>query len=96
MRQATVVGLALALAGCATAHPRRSATPAPATAESRCATAPAASPLYVVDGKQSTCEDVMQMPRDRIDRIEILKGEAAAAIYGSRGANGVILVTTKP
>lgn len=33
-------------------------------------------------------------PRD-IDRIEILKGASAAAIYGSRAANGVILITTK-
>ena len=52
-----------------------------------------ASPLYVVDG----------MPMDNIDylnptdiaSIEVLKDAASAAIYGTKGANGVILVTTK-
>jgi TonB-linked SusC/RagA family outer membrane protein len=58
-------------------------------------------PLYVIDGVQFTnsgdaFDNPMNMlnPRD-IERIEILKDAAASAIYGTRGANGVILVTTK-
>lgn len=54
------------------------------------------SPLYVVDGvplmSQSGIETLN--PRD-IESVDILKDASATAIYGSRGANGVVLVTTK-
>ena len=49
------------------------------------------NPLYVVDGVQGA---IVGDPND-IASIEVLKGAAATAIYGSQGANGVILVTTK-
>ncbi|MEX2363187.1 MAG: TonB-dependent receptor plug domain-containing protein, partial [Balneolaceae bacterium] len=61
-------------------------------------------PLYVIDGIPTTSESQSQiadtnplsdLDMDNIESIEILKDAAAAAIYGSRGANGVILVTTK-
>lgn len=55
------------------------------------------NPLFVVDGvplaDNVRIENVVS-PSD-IDRIDILKDAASAAIYGSRGSNGVILVTTK-
>lgn len=50
-------------------------------------------PLYVVDGLPMSDIDYLN-PND-IESIEILKDASATAIYGSRGANGVILVTTK-
>lgn len=52
------------------------------------------SPLFVVDGMpvQGGLQDLS--PGD-IESIEILKDASAAAIYGSRGSNGVVLVTTK-
>ncbi len=50
-------------------------------------------PLYVVDGVQMT--DFQLVNPNDIERIEVLKDASAAAIYGARGANGVILVTTK-
>lgn len=50
-------------------------------------------PLYVVDGLQ-TSGGLDLNPND-IESIEILKDAAATAIYGSRGANGVVIVTTK-
>lgn len=50
-------------------------------------------PLYVVDGVQMT--DFQYVNPNDIDRIEVLKDASAAAIYGARGANGVILITTK-
>lgn len=50
-------------------------------------------PLYVVDGVQMN-EFHYINPND-IERMEVLKDASATAIYGARGANGVILVTTK-
>ena len=53
------------------------------------------SPLYVIDGIQTTDTNVMRdiNPRD-IENISVLK-DGAAAIYGARASNGVIVVTTK-
>jgi TonB-linked SusC/RagA family outer membrane protein len=50
-------------------------------------------PLYVVDGVP--VEDLANVNPQDIASIEVLKDAASAAIYGSRGANGVVLVTTK-
>jgi len=50
-------------------------------------------PLYVVDGIQ-TSDIGFLLPTD-IESTEILKDASATAIYGSRGANGVVLITTK-
>lgn len=66
------------------------------------------SPLYIIDGIQFSDESMNQFasangnqsplslinPRD-IERIDVLKDADATAIYGSRGGNGVILITTK-
>ncbi|MDA3853478.1 MAG: SusC/RagA family TonB-linked outer membrane protein, partial [Bacteroidales bacterium] len=52
-----------------------------------------ASPLYIVDGMQTSDIDYLN-PAD-IASIDVLKDAASAAIYGSRAANGVVLVTTK-
>lgn len=51
-----------------------------------------ADPLVLVDGVAMKMEDVM--PGD-VESISVLKDAASAAIYGSRAANGVILITTK-
>lgn len=50
-------------------------------------------PLYIVDG--FPVGDLSQVPADQIKSINVLKDAAATAIYGSRGAAGVVLVTTK-
>ncbi|MCH4154970.1 MAG: TonB-dependent receptor [Muribaculaceae bacterium] len=50
-------------------------------------------PLYVVDG--IAMDKIDYLSSDDIESIEVLKDAASAAIYGSRAANGVILVTTK-
>lgn len=52
-----------------------------------------ASPLYVVDGMLTN--DISFLNSQDIESIEVLKDASATAIYGSRGANGVIIVTTK-
>jgi len=53
-----------------------------------------ASPLYVVDGVQVGTSADFVNPSD-IERIEVLKDASATAIYGSAGANGVVMITTK-
>lgn len=50
-------------------------------------------PLFIVDGFPVSSIEYLN-PND-IERIDVLKDAASAAIYGARGANGVILVTTK-
>ena len=51
------------------------------------------SPLYIVDG--FPVESINDIPASDIQSIDILKDAFSTAIYGSRGANGVVLVTTK-
>lgn len=66
------------------------------------------APLYVVDGVPIISESLSQVAiggqdqnpladlnPNEIESIEVLKDASAAAIYGSRGANGVVLITTK-
>lgn len=52
-----------------------------------------ATPLYIIDGV--TGGDINALNPGDIEAIDVLKDAASAAIYGSRAANGVILVTTK-
>jgi TonB-linked SusC/RagA family outer membrane protein len=52
-----------------------------------------ASPLYVIDGMLADANTTVN-PND-VETIQILKDASAAAIYGSRAANGVIIITTK-
>jgi len=51
------------------------------------------SPLYVVDGFPQA--NIQMLNPNDIETIDILKDASATAIYGSRGANGVVLITTK-
>lgn len=53
------------------------------------------NPLYVVDGMVLQSSGIENLNPSDIEAIDILKDASATAIYGSRGANGVILVTTK-
>lgn len=50
-------------------------------------------PLYIVDGVQMS--DISAINPDDIKSMEILKDAASASVYGSRSANGVVLITTK-
>ncbi|WBL24719.1 SusC/RagA family TonB-linked outer membrane protein [Zunongwangia sp. HGR-M22] len=51
------------------------------------------SPLYVVDGVPTNSIDFLN-PQD-IERMDILKDASSTAIYGSRGSNGVVIISTK-
>ncbi|MEJ2677856.1 MAG: TonB-dependent receptor [Gemmatimonadota bacterium] len=52
-----------------------------------------ASPLYVVDGMM--VDNISYLNPQNVQSVEVLKDASATAIYGSRGANGVIIITTK-
>lgn len=52
-------------------------------------------PLVVVDGVQGNMDLLSQIPPSEIATVDILKDASATAIYGSRGAAGVIIVSTK-
>lgn len=55
-----------------------------------------ANPLVVVDGLPlGDAGNIKQINPDDIESVEVLKDASSAAIYGSRGANGVILITTR-
>ena len=50
-------------------------------------------PLIMVDGMQT--DDISGITPDEVESIDVLKDASTTAIYGSRGANGVILITTR-
>ena len=52
-------------------------------------------PLIVLDGVADAVSDLNEINSDDIESISVLKDASSTAIYGSRGANGVIMVTTK-
>lgn len=53
------------------------------------------SPLYVIDGFPSESSGANAVSPSDIESIDILKDASATAIYGARGSNGVVLITTK-
>lgn len=53
------------------------------------------NPLYVIDGFATEDGNVASINPNDIESIDILKDASATAIYGARGANGVIIITTK-
>ena len=52
-------------------------------------------PLFILDGFETTAETIMDMDMNRIESITILKDASAKALYGSKAANGVIVIETK-
>lgn len=52
-------------------------------------------PLFILDGFESTIAVISDFSMDRIESITVLKDAAATAIYGSKAANGVIVIETK-
>ncbi len=53
------------------------------------------TPLYIVDGIEVRAGDFSTLNQGDFETVTVLKDAASTAIYGSRGANGVIVVTTK-
>ena len=51
-------------------------------------------PLFILDGFETTLETIQDLNMDRVESISILKDASATAIYGSKAANGVVVVET--
>lgn len=52
-------------------------------------------PLYVIDGVQMNVDNFRSINPNEIESVSVLKDAGATAIYGNRGGNGVIIITTK-
>lgn len=51
-------------------------------------------PIFILDGFQITAQQLYDMDPNRIENVTILKDAAASALYGSRAANGVVVITS--
>lgn len=54
------------------------------------------TPLIILDGFTSSLQKMLDMNPEEVESITLLKDAAATALYGSRGANGVVVIITKP
>lgn len=52
-------------------------------------------PLFILDGFETSLRTVMDLNMDRVESVTILKDAASTAIYGSKAANGVVVIETK-
>lgn len=52
-------------------------------------------PLYIMDGVEITAADFASINQGDFERVEVLKDAVATSLYGSRGANGVIVINTR-
>lgn len=52
-------------------------------------------PLFILDGFETTLERIVDLDMNRIESLTLLKDGSAAAIYGTRSANGVVVIVTK-
>ncbi|MDR2414266.1 MAG: SusC/RagA family TonB-linked outer membrane protein [Odoribacteraceae bacterium] len=53
------------------------------------------APLFIVDGFEASLQRVMDMDDQQVESVTILKDASATALYGARGANGIVVITTK-
>lgn len=84
LRRAIVVGL---LTLCAACGGERLTSPALAASP--------AAPLFLLDGREIPGSAVEGIDPTSIETIEVLKGPAAAKLYGNRAGHGAIIITTK-
>lgn len=53
------------------------------------------APLYIIDGKPAAVTVIKSLSPAAIDNINVLKDKAATSLYGEKGKNGVVIITTK-
>lgn len=66
--------------------PTSAAAPTPAVA---------AEPVYYIDAKEAPKGSMEALDPNDIDNVQVLKGEKATAVFGAKGQNGVVVITTK-
>ncbi len=54
------------------------------------------NPLILIDGFEASKDDLARLQPDDIESFSVMKDASASVLYGARGANGIIIVTTKP
>jgi N-acetylmuramoyl-L-alanine amidase len=54
------------------------------------------TPLYIINGKESTKEDFEKIDKDQIEDVRVIKQPTALQVYGEKGKNGVVIVNSKP
>ena len=52
-------------------------------------------PIYIINGKELTKEEIKEISPDQIESVSVLKGENAEAKYGEKGKNGVVIIQKK-
>ncbi|WP_456424408.1 M56 family metallopeptidase, partial [Lutibacter sp.] len=52
-------------------------------------------PIYFINGKEITIEEVKKLDPDTIEKIEVIKGKTATEKYGEKEKNGIVFITTK-
>ena len=52
-------------------------------------------PLYILNGKEISIDEMIQLDPNTIESVSVLKGDAAKKAYGKKGKNGVIVIKTK-
>lgn len=52
-------------------------------------------PLYIINGKEASKEEMFQLDPTTIEKVDVLKGDAAALAYGERARSGVVVITLK-
>ena len=52
-------------------------------------------PLYILDGEIISDNKMKKLDPNSIEKVEVLKGASATALYGSRAQNGAIIITSK-
>lgn len=53
-------------------------------------------PLYILDEKEINYEELQNLDPNKIESITVLKDSASTTLYGKKGINGVVLISTKP
>lgn len=91
----TTIALVLLVAACSSERLTGVAAERAARQYQAQAVAPDGEPLFLLDGKEITAEAARGIAPESIASIEVVKGTAAASVYGERGRRGVILITSK-
>ncbi|MHC0448085.1 YfbK domain-containing protein [Flavobacterium sp. 3-218] len=69
--------------------------PSPIAIRGNANVAPKKEPMYIIDGVPAKANQMSKINPNDIDNVSVLKDQAATSVYGSRAANGVVVISTK-